>query len=65
VGLAAGISAIMPHFFPPGQGTPQPEVTAIVFLWAGLAACLVALASAVLPALRLRQMDIATALSGR
>jgi putative ABC transport system permease protein len=65
VGLAAGISAILPHFFPPGRGTPLPTVTAIVFLWAGLCAALVALASSALPALRLRQMEIATALSGR
>jgi putative ABC transport system permease protein len=65
VGLAAGISAILPHFFPPGRGTPLPTVTAIVFLWAGLSAALVALASSALPALRLRQMAIATALSGR
>jgi putative ABC transport system permease protein len=65
VGMAAWISAILPHFFPPGRGTPLPTVTAIVFLWAGLCAALVALASSALPALRLRQMDIATALSGR
>jgi putative ABC transport system permease protein len=65
VSLAAGISAILPHFFPPGRGTPLPTVTAIVFLWAGLSAALVALASSALPALRLRQMEIATALSGR
>ncbi len=65
VGLAAWISALLPHFIPPGRGTPVPSVNAIVFLWAALAASLVALASAALPALRLRQMDIATALSGR
>ncbi len=65
VGLASGISAVLPHFFPPGQGIPLPTMTAIVFVWAGLSAALVALASSALPALRLRQMDIATALSGR
>lgn len=66
VGLAAAVSALIPHFFPHGIGTPVlPTVTASVFLWAGLAAALVALASSALPALRLRQMDIATALSGR
>jgi putative ABC transport system permease protein len=65
VGLAAGVSALLPHFFPPGRGTPLPTMTAIVFLWAGLSAALVALASSALPALRLRQMDIATALSRR
>jgi putative ABC transport system permease protein len=65
VGLAAGVSAVLPHFFPPGRGTPLPTVTAIVFVWAGLSAALVALASSALPALRLRHMDVATALSGR
>jgi len=65
VGLASGISAILPHLFPPGGGVPLPTMTGIVFVWAGLSAALVALASSALPALRLRQMDIATALSGR
>jgi putative ABC transport system permease protein len=64
-GLAAGISAALPHFFPPGRSFPLPTVTMIVFLWAGLCAALVALASSALPAMRLRHMDIATALSGR
>jgi len=66
VGLAAEFSRLLPHFFPPGGGLPpMPLVTLSVFLWAVLAAALVALASSALPALRLRQMDIATALSGR
>jgi ABC-type antimicrobial peptide transport system permease subunit len=66
VGLASGISAILPHFFPPGGGgLPLPTMTGIVFVWAGLSAAFVALASSALPALRLRRMDIATALSGR
>ncbi|HWC63227.1 MAG TPA: ABC transporter permease [Rhizomicrobium sp.] len=65
VGLAALVSRLLPHFFPPGNGIPLPTMTASVFLWAGLGASLVALASTALPALRLRQMDIATALSGR
>ena len=50
VGLAAGVSALLPHFVPPGGALPPlPEVTAIVFLWAGLCAALVALASSALP----------------
>jgi putative ABC transport system permease protein len=66
VGLAASVSHLLPHFFPPGTGAPpMPRVALSVFLWAALAASLVALASSALPALRLRQMDIATALSGR
>jgi ABC-type antimicrobial peptide transport system permease subunit len=40
-------------------------MTVMVFVWGGLCAALVAFISAALPALRLKQMDIATALSGR
>jgi ABC-type antimicrobial peptide transport system permease subunit len=40
-------------------------MTLTVYVWAAIAAGTVALASAALPALRLKQMDIATALSGR
>jgi putative ABC transport system permease protein len=65
IGLAAVISNVLPHFLPPGQGLPIPTMSVTVFVWAAVAASLVALASAALPALRLKQMDIATALSGR
>ncbi|HKY18759.1 MAG TPA: FtsX-like permease family protein [Rhizomicrobium sp.] len=65
VGLAALLSDLIPRFLPPGQGLPIPTMTVMVFIWAGLCAALVAFASAALPALRLKQMDIATALSGR
>jgi len=37
----------------------------MVFVWAAISASAVALISAALPALRLKRMDIATALSGR
>jgi putative ABC transport system permease protein len=65
IGLAAIVSNVMPKFLPPGQGLPIPTMTVMVFVWAGLAAAVVAFASSALPALRLKQMDIATALSGR
>ena len=65
IGLATIISNIIPHFLPPGQGLPIPTMEVMVFVWAFLCAALVAFISAALPALRLRQMDIATALSGR
>jgi putative ABC transport system permease protein len=65
IGLAAVISNVMPHFLPPGQGLPIPTMNLMVFVWAFLCAALVAFISAALPALRLKQMDIATALSGR
>lgn len=66
VGLAAFLSGLLPTLFPPGQGTPPlPTMTAMVFVWAAISACVVALISAAMPALRLARMDIATALSGR
>jgi len=65
IGLAALVSRVMPVFIPPGQGVPVPTMTAMVFVWAALCAALVAFASSALPALRLKRMDIATALSGR
>ncbi len=65
VGVAAWVSGLLPRFFAQSGGIPLPTMSASVFLWAGLSAALVALGSSVLPALRLKQMDIATALSGR
>jgi len=65
VGLAEVLSGIIPRFVPPGQGVPVPTMTVMVLVWAVASAALVALASSALPALRLKRMDIATALSGR
>ena len=65
IGLAAVVSNVMPKFLPPGQGLPIPTMSVMVFVWAGVCAAFVAFASSALPALRLKQMDIATALSGR
>jgi putative ABC transport system permease protein len=66
VALSAWLSGMVPHFMPPSIGTPPlPRITVMVAVWAGLCALFVALASSILPALRLKQMDIATALSGR
>jgi putative ABC transport system permease protein len=63
--LAAFIAMMVPRFLPPGQGFPIPTMTAMVFVWAAVCAAIVALGSSALPALRLKRMDIATALSGR
>jgi putative ABC transport system permease protein len=65
VALAALLARQIPALMPPGFGLPLPTMTGTVFLWAAISAFGVALASAILPVLRLRQMDIATALSGR
>jgi putative ABC transport system permease protein len=65
IGLAAVVSNVMPRFLPPGQGLPIPTMTVMVFVWAALCATAIAFASSALPAFRLKQMDIATALSGR
>ena len=65
IGLAEILSIVIPRFLPPGQGLPIPTMSAMVFVWAAVCAALVAFASSALPALRLKRMDIATALSGR
>src|SRR4051812_14296172 len=65
VGLAAVLANTIPRFLPPGQGLPIPTMTVMVLVWAVIAAALIAFASSALPALRLKRMDIATALSGR
>jgi putative ABC transport system permease protein len=66
VGLSMWLAGLAPHLMPPSIGTPPlPRITLMVAVWAGLCALVVALASSALPALRLKQMDIATALSGR
>ena len=65
VGLAAVLSNAIPRFLSSGQGLPIPTMTVMVLVWAVIAAALIAFASSALPALRLKRMDIATALSGR
>jgi putative ABC transport system permease protein len=65
VGLAAVLARLLPGMMPPGFGLPMPTMELWVFGLAALGAAVVALCSAAVPALRLRQMDIATALSGR
>jgi len=65
VGIAQLIASLVPHVGGLNGGFPMPTVTADVVLYAMLCAALVALISSALPALRLKRMDIATALSGR
>jgi putative ABC transport system permease protein len=65
VSIAAVLARQIPKLMPPGFGIPLPTMSPMVMLWAALSAFAVALLSAALPVLRLRQMDIATALSGR
>ncbi len=64
VGLAVEIVDYLPRLLPPGDGVPIPTMTTTVFVWATVSAALVASFSSMLPALRLKQMNIATALSG-
>jgi putative ABC transport system permease protein len=65
VGVAAVLARQIPKLMPPGFGIPLPTISPMVILWAAVSAFAVALLSAALPILRLKQMDIATALSGR
>ena len=65
IGFAAILSHVLPALVPPGDNVPLPQMTPPVLLWAILCAAAVAFASSALPAMRLKRMDIATALSGR
>jgi len=65
VGIAAAVAKVIPQLFPPGFGIPVPTMTPMVFIWAVFSAAMIAIGSATLPVLRLKRMDIATALAGR
>jgi len=65
IALAAALGQEVPRICPPGWGLPAPTMAPIVYIFAGAGAAVIALASTALPALRLKRMDIATALSGR
>jgi putative ABC transport system permease protein len=64
IAIAAALAAQVPMLLPRGWGMPLPTLSAGVFFWALTSACVLALASAALPALRLRRLDVASALSG-
>ena len=65
VALSAWLSGMIPHLMPPSMGMPPlPRITVMVLSGRVVSALVVALASSALPALRLKRMDIATALSG-
>ncbi|MFO1247658.1 MAG: FtsX-like permease family protein [Alphaproteobacteria bacterium] len=64
VGLAFLLTKLLPSLIPPGDGA-DPTLTPMVLGVATLCAAIVAFASSAIPALRLKRMDIATALSGR
>jgi putative ABC transport system permease protein len=63
--IAAGLATQVPALLPRGWGMPLPTLSAAVFLWAMGSAFILALASTVLPALRLNRLDVASALAGR
>ncbi len=65
IALAAALGQEVPRICPPGWGLPVPIMAPIVYIFAGAGAAAIALVSTALPALRLKRMDIATALSGR
>src|SRR5262249_19100553 len=55
----------LPRLLPPGVGLPLPTLPLSVLAMAFGSAALVAAFSGLLPALRLKRLDVATALSGR
>ncbi len=65
VAIAAPLAKMVPALLPRGWGMPQATISASVFVWALASAFALALASTMLPALRLKRMDVAASLSGR
>ena len=65
VAVAAGLASQLPGIMPSTFGIPSPVMSPAVYLWALASACILAVASTALPALRLRWQDIASVLSGR
>jgi putative ABC transport system permease protein len=63
--VAAALASQLPGVLPRTFGIPPPIMTPAVYLWALASACVMALASTALPALRLSRLDIASVLSGR
>jgi putative ABC transport system permease protein len=63
--IAAALAAQVPALLPRGFGMPLAMISASVIVWALASAFVLALASAVLPALRLMRLDVASALAGR
>jgi putative ABC transport system permease protein len=63
VALSVWLAQLLPALMPANYALPAPELSVSVLLWALASACVLALAGTVLPALRLRRMDIAAALS--
>ena len=66
LGLATAFAAKLPSLMPPSFYLPAPYLPASWVLGVGmLCAVLVALLSAVIPAWRLRRLDVAAALAGK
>ena len=63
--LAKAFASMLQHVLPPNVGLPKPYMPPSVLALAFCFAALVALISAVIPALRIKRLDVATALSGR
>ena len=61
--LASRLALHIPDIMPPGTGIPPPRMTAEVLLWAMACACGLTFLSTTLPILRLRGLDISSALS--
>ena len=65
LGLATAFAAKVPSLMPPSFYLPAPYLPASVLGVGMLCAVLVALLSAVIPAWRLRRLDVAAALAGK
>jgi putative ABC transport system permease protein len=65
-GISKAFAAQVPHLFPPNMpSVPAPSMSPAVLGLALVFAVVVAFASAVIPALRIKRLDVAAALTGR
>ncbi len=65
IGIAKVFAQALPKLFPPNFGLPIPYMSPGVLSLAFVFAVIVAFVSAVIPALRIKRLDVAAALSGR
>ena len=65
IAISKFFASQIPHLFPPNFGLPVPYMSPAVLSLAFVFAAIVAFLSAVMPALRIKRLDVAAALSGR
>lgn len=65
IGISKAFAQALPHLLPANLGLPVPYMSPAVLSLAFVFAIIMAFLSAVIPALRLKRLDVASALAGR